>query len=64
MCESLKTPVFYAKSVIIIFAVCGDLLLNGNFKTYVQTEITDDAYLTLIGTIGSLGNAFCRYFKK
>ena len=36
MCESLKTKVFYAKAYIIIFAVCGDLLLNGNFKTYVQ----------------------------
>ena len=62
MCESLKTKVFYAKSYVIIFAVCGDLLLNGNFKTYVRKEITDDNYLTLIGTIGSIGNALCRFF--
>jgi hypothetical protein len=36
MCESLKVPVFYAKTYVIIFAVCGNLLLNGNFKTYVR----------------------------
>jgi hypothetical protein len=61
MCESLKTGVFYAKAAVIILAVCGDLLLNGNFKTYVQTQITDDNYLTLIGSVGSIGNAFCRF---
>lgn len=37
-------------------------MLNSNYKTYVKTEITDDAYLTLIGTIGSIGNGCTRFF--
>lgn len=36
-------------------------MLNGNFKTYVKKTIDDDKFLTLIGTIGSIGNGLSRF---
>ena len=35
-------------------------MLNGNYKTYVKTQINDDEYLTIVGVIGAFANGFCR----
>ena len=36
-------------------------LINGNYKTYVKEEISNDEFLTLIGTFGAIGNGFSRF---
>ena len=48
---------------IILFGSSGVFLINGNYKTYVKEEISDDEFLTLIGVIGSVGNGCSRYAK-
>lgn len=37
-------------------------MVNGNYKTFVKKDITDDKYLTLIGAIGAIGNGCTRFF--
>ena len=53
--------IFWKKILVLILATCGVFLLTGNYKTYVKTAITDDKFLTLIGTFGAIGNGFSRF---
>lgn len=45
-----------------MLATPGVFLITGNYKTYVKEEITDDEFLTLIGSIGAIGNGCSRFF--
>ena len=36
-------------------------MVNGNYKTYVKDDITDDELLTTIGVVGAVGNGTLRY---
>ena len=45
----------------MIGATCGIFFVTGNYKTYAKVEIEDDGFLTLIGTIGAVGNGFSRF---
>jgi hypothetical protein len=36
-------------------------LVSGNYKTFGKKYIHNDAYLTLIGAVGSMGNGFSRF---
>ena len=38
----------------------GMYMLNGNYKTYVKKTINDDAFLTIIGSLGSAFNGCSR----
>lgn len=58
---ALKSRLFWAIGAVAFFCSCGDLLVNGNFKTYVKKVITDDEFLTLCGSIGGIGNGCSRY---
>lgn len=49
-------------ALCVVLGSFGDLILNGNYKTYVKKQITDDEYLTLIGTIGAIANGCTRFF--
>ena len=62
MYEGLSSFIFWKKVSILILATCGVFLVNGNYKTYVKEEIEDDGFLTLIGTIGAIGNGCSRFF--
>lgn len=39
----------------------GNMIANGNYKTYVKADINDDKFLTLVGMIGSFGNGGGRF---
>lgn len=60
--HAFKSSLCWMLAAVVIFGSCGDLLLNGNYKTYVKKQITDDEFLTLIGTIGAIGNGCTRFF--
>lgn len=45
----------------MFFGSCGLFLLNGNYKTYVKSTISNDELLTVVGVVGSLGNGCSRY---
>jgi hypothetical protein len=57
----LKSAIFYIIGIICIFSLVGNMIINGNYKTYVKNSINDDKYLTFIGMIGSLGNGGGRF---
>ncbi len=40
----------------------GCFLINGNFKTYVKTKISNDEFLTIVGVVGAIGNGCSRFF--
>jgi hypothetical protein len=61
MGEGIKTPVFWVISFLVILGSCGDLFVNNNYKTYVKKSINDDQYLTLMGSVGAIGNGCTRY---
>lgn len=60
----LRSRLFWAMGACAFFCSCGDLLVNGNFKTYVKKVITDDEFLTIIGSIGGIGNGCTRYSER
>jgi hypothetical protein len=47
-------------AILFILAPCGNLLINGNYKTYVNKQISDDGFLTIMGGIASLINGCSR----
>jgi Na+/melibiose symporter-like transporter len=54
---------------VVFLVSCGPFLINGNYKTYVKSTITDDEFLTLIGIMGGIGNGCSRilwnmFFQK
>ena len=58
---ALCSWVFWKKVLVVVLTTCGVFLINGNYKTYVKNDIKDDEFLTLIGTIGAVGNGCSRF---
>ncbi len=44
-----------------LICTCGNLLINGNYRTYVKKSITDDQFLALIGSLGGIANGCSRF---
>jgi len=60
LCEAFSSFVCWIQALIFILAICGSLLVNGNYKTYVKATINDDQFLTIIGVVGSIANGCTR----
>lgn len=61
MKDAVCSFIFWKKILVLILSTCGVFLITGNYKTYVKEEIHDDKFLTLIGSIGAIGNGFSRF---
>lgn len=48
--------------MILLLVASGIFFVNGNFKTYVKSNISNDEFLTYIGVVGSIGNGGSRIF--
>ena len=53
--------VFWKKIIVLLLATTGVFLITGNYKTYVKNSIHNDGFLTLIGSIGAIGNGCSRF---
>lgn len=60
--EAIKTRVFWITNFLFFLASTSIFLIINNYKSYAKTTINDDAFLTLVGVIGGLGNGCSRFF--
>ncbi len=46
--------------MVLLLGLTGIFVITGNYKTYVKSSINDDFFLTIIGTVGGIGNGCTR----
>ena len=59
--EAFSSKICWVQTAALFLGSCGVFLINGNYKTYVKNDISNDEFLTIIGVIGALGNGCSRY---
>ncbi|XP_022255580.1 uncharacterized protein LOC111088816 isoform X2 [Limulus polyphemus] len=58
--EALKMKEFYLLSIVSICSFCPFMFVNGFYKTYGQTFIQDDMFLSTTGSVAGVIHAFSR----
>jgi len=55
--ELLREPQFYHLAITFVLTAIGGLFVAGTYKSCAQKYITDDEYLTMVGSVASICNA-------
>lgn len=59
--EAVKTRIFWISNFMFLLVATGIFLITNNYKSYAKATINDDAFLTLVGVIGGVGNGCSRF---
>lgn len=59
--DAAKSKAFYLIISLMYLSVCNGYFMAANFKGYGITKISDDRFLTLVGSISSLCNGGARF---